>query len=60
MLIPVIGMRVEEEGPTRYSWQCRTGTECQALVHLGYSSVAAARRAYDRHLKAEHPAVSAA
>lgn len=58
MIIGTISPRVEN-GITAYSWRCDWDGECGGLRHLGYPSAAAARRAYDRHLKAEH-GVSAA
>lgn len=58
MLMPVINIHADDDGPTRFSWQCYQGGDCEGLVHLGYPTLPAARRGYDRHLKAEHLSAS--
>lgn len=54
MIIGTISPRIEND-VTRYVWQCSKGTACEGLFHVGYPTAAAARRAYDKHLRHDHP-----
>lgn len=54
MIIGTISPRIEND-VTRYVWQCSKGIACEGLFHVGYPAAAAARRAYDKHLRHDHP-----